>query len=803
MSALVASLFAVGASPAAAIDEDSKPNEPAPFKACVGDATDDQGFTDLGSLMATVPNINCLAYYGITVGKTLTTFDPNSNVTRSEMALFLYRAADLMGVDLMGGDMMVDYGDIAELGEDRQNAITALARNGILSGRGSMAFEPYADITRAEMAIALVALLDHTPGAPVHKPTMGDNAGLYTLGATADAATPPDDRFDDAYASESEPANNAISAAYELGITSGVGDGTMFDPSGTIPRRDMATFIVRALNHSNLRPAGLTAQISGTTVTVSVRDANFAPVVNVDVDAFKAAAAQESRAFNDDGNCTGRTTGFTGEGSEKCEIDGADPVTGTDGNVELSTLEGMVGEGLTVWVWTGDIGDKVDSDTALYRLPVPKGAADPVTKANAIVTTDLPMQADGQSQVTRARFGRTVTVTIQLRGDNGTSADFTDDVNAGPGAGEPDKYNVRVDTFTGTTTQDDTTRVARDSHVVTVNADGAGTFEITARDSDPNDTGQTQTVVYTITPATGATALATTTPAQSPGNIVFDDAPAIPTSMSVKVDGSRPAPGPSGTASNRATVTVLDQYGNPFRGAPVRLFSNDLYDSGTAGDTGSTIRTRAVSTGSRGTVVIGWSYRGNAAEETVVAMWDGFVAGVDLNDNSDFTDDGDRAPVGELGFANVASDGTYTCQPVDSNGVGADVCADAKAHWVGALTSASNSATGLEVLSLDVENGQIIYDGADTGVDPMSVNYDSGDAFTVVSRVDTDGDGDLSDETDQTNPVTLEAFEEALAKALKDSAASDTQFPTLIVTSYVHDDPIDIASFTIDITIDQ
>ena len=38
-------------------------------------------------------NINCLAYYGISAGRTADTFDPNSNVTRSQMALFLYAAA--------------------------------------------------------------------------------------------------------------------------------------------------------------------------------------------------------------------------------------------------------------------------------------------------------------------------------------------------------------------------------------------------------------------------------------------------------------------------------------------------------------------------------------------------------------------------------------------------------------------------------------------------------------------------------------------------------------------------------------
>ena len=96
-------------------------------RACVGDATNDQGFTDLGTLDVRRSEHQLSGLLRDLRRPDADTFDPNANVTRSEMALFLYAAAGLMGVDLMGGDMMVDYGDISELGENRQNAITALA----------------------------------------------------------------------------------------------------------------------------------------------------------------------------------------------------------------------------------------------------------------------------------------------------------------------------------------------------------------------------------------------------------------------------------------------------------------------------------------------------------------------------------------------------------------------------------------------------------------------------------------------------------------------------------------------------
>ena len=327
---------------------------------------EDGGFTDISDVGDDAQAaINCLAYYGVTTGTTADTFGPNSNVTRSQMALFLSRAAGVMGVDLSEGDMGADFGDIADVGDERQSAIAALARNGILSGRSDMAFDPHSDITRAEMAVALVNLADQTPGAPVHK----NKAGLFVLGDDAATASLPNDSFGDAYASVSEPVNNAISAAYELGITTGTGDGTTFNPNGTVPRRNMAQFITRTMGHSNARPASLTAQVAGGTITVSVRNADRAPVVNQPVDAFKAAAAFEAKAFKDNGTCSSRTTLV--DGATKCEVDGADPVTDSGGNANLAQLGAdMIGKGLTVWLWAGDVGDKVGNSTDLYEMSV-------------------------------------------------------------------------------------------------------------------------------------------------------------------------------------------------------------------------------------------------------------------------------------------------------------------------------------------------------------------------------------------------------------------------------------------------
>ena len=410
----------------------------------MGEATNDQGFTDLGTLEAQVPNINCLAYYGISAGRTADTFDPNANVTRGQMALFLYAAADRAGLDLMGGDGDADFGDIAELGENRQNAITALARNGIMSGRSDMAFDPHDDITRAEMAVALVNLVDQASGIV----TKGSD-GLFRLGTAPGAL--PNDTFADAYATVPQPVSNAISVAYELGITSGVGDGTMFNPSGTVPRRNMATFIMNAMAHTNLRPAGLTAQTErGTsTVTVSVRDAAFEPVAAMRVDVFRADTGVAHRAFAEDGSgkCTSHTTAV--DGASKCAIDGADPVTQSDGNVELQSLAGALADasdaGLTVWAWTGDLTDKVGPATEYYVLPVTQ--TDPSVEADeAKISTSRPKDKYGRD-FERSHFGTTVTVTIQLVGDHDDNA-ATPSLDAKPPrTGPAPQYTVKLEWF--------------------------------------------------------------------------------------------------------------------------------------------------------------------------------------------------------------------------------------------------------------------------------------------------------------------------------------------------------------------
>ena len=472
--ALVASLLAVGSAPAGAAeiksgDANTASAEVEPdYTACLGDALEDAGFTDLGTLGDAARDIDCLAYYDITTGKTADTFDPNSNVTREHMALFLYRAANAAGVDTMGGDGDADFGDIADLGEDRQNAIKALARNNILAGRSATAFAPFSDITRAEMVQALVGLLRHA------------NSRLFNADGSLKGVAELD-HFADARAAVPRAVDSAISQAYELGITEGKADATFGSDDG-VPRRHMATFIMRTLAHTNLRPAGVSIQrdigADGPTnaIRISVRSADLEPVSNVRVDAFWMTAERADEAFAD-GACTRLVRSVT-SGNTACQIDRTDRRTDGSGNRTIGNVD--FSKGAVVWAWTGAVGDKIASGTVRYRM-VAAPSASSAKANNAAVSSSLP---DG---ITNAQFGSSVAVTVQLKGDN--PAGFPVTIDAGP-AKNGASYSVLLSYPNGTADR------------VTIQADetGSASFDVILSDPDTRKDNTTAdgTVTYTI-----------------------------------------------------------------------------------------------------------------------------------------------------------------------------------------------------------------------------------------------------------------------------------------------------------------
>ena len=167
--ALIASLLAVVASPAGAVNQvedeltETWRYDTEVYGACPAgsDAVADHGFTDVSDDHAFQDVINCVAYYGITNGTgDGATFSPNDEVTRAQMAVFIARAAGVAGVSLGSGSG--GFSDIGDIWQEAQDAINGLASMGMVPDGGE--FRPDDAITRAEMATFMVGLL--AEGAP-------------------------------------------------------------------------------------------------------------------------------------------------------------------------------------------------------------------------------------------------------------------------------------------------------------------------------------------------------------------------------------------------------------------------------------------------------------------------------------------------------------------------------------------------------------------------------------------------------------------------------------------------------------
>jgi hypothetical protein len=97
--------------------------------------------------------INQLAQLGITEGTSPTTFDPDGDVTRWQMALFLTRLYSNAGETLPAGTD--GYSDTSDLPVYAQVAIDQLAALGITTGTTATTFTPYGLVTREQMAAFL------------------------------------------------------------------------------------------------------------------------------------------------------------------------------------------------------------------------------------------------------------------------------------------------------------------------------------------------------------------------------------------------------------------------------------------------------------------------------------------------------------------------------------------------------------------------------------------------------------------------------------------------------------------------
>lgn len=180
------------------------------------------GLDDVDPLGTHGQDIDCMVYFGIMPPVTGDLFDPSGPIARWQMAQYLIREAEIIGVDIpeVGAQGFTDLGGLPTGVVNDINSLKAL---GITTGVSPTLFDPNGTIPRWQMALFLTR---------VHQ-----NAG-YTL----PASTSP---FADLGGLNGE-AVGAIQGLVRLGVTNGT-SATTFSPYSDVTREQMASFLARLL----------------------------------------------------------------------------------------------------------------------------------------------------------------------------------------------------------------------------------------------------------------------------------------------------------------------------------------------------------------------------------------------------------------------------------------------------------------------------------------------------------------------------------------------------------------------------
>ncbi len=175
----------------------------------------DSPFIDVSSSSRFYKEIMWAYENGITAGKTATTFAPEADCTRGQVVTFLWRAEGCPEPTISANP----FTDVAST-SPFYKAILWAYENGITTGKTATTFEPDTVVTR-EQFVTFLWRCENKPASSVSNPFVDVVAGRYS--------TP------------------AILWAYENGITTGK-TATTFQPSATVIRQHVVTFLYRAYN---------------------------------------------------------------------------------------------------------------------------------------------------------------------------------------------------------------------------------------------------------------------------------------------------------------------------------------------------------------------------------------------------------------------------------------------------------------------------------------------------------------------------------------------------------------------------
>ena len=270
----------------------------------LGDGTS-QGFSDIGTYSAEIQTaINQLKQMDVTTGTTATTYSPDDNVTREQMALFLDRLLKKATPGPGGNTEYVSGTTGAKeiKSNDEDHNFTDL-----LTGTGSTI-----------LMESLAAL-----------------KSLFNLGVVSSTT-----------GTTFEPQKLLLRKTMATWITNALAHTTA-RPKGLI------------FQASTYRTTG-TPQIS---FSITYRDDNFAPIVGAYIDTFRYTHSIDTTVvrWGTTGLCSG-SINTTTVGSTKCTVDAGDPATDANGDLEVFWGNLPSTNKVDFWAWTAATGTVYDND---------------------------------------------------------------------------------------------------------------------------------------------------------------------------------------------------------------------------------------------------------------------------------------------------------------------------------------------------------------------------------------------------------------------------------------------------------
>lgn len=536
-AALMLAVSILTAAPASAAS--GKADHLPEFSACVGPALESYDFTDTAGIVAEQA-VDCLVHYRITQGKTPSSFAPGETVTRRQMALFLTRAARIAGIRM--SDALEDQGftDVGGLSEEARDAVNRMAQLEIMTGVSENRFDPRGRVSRREMAVFLARFLELAEvgegGTPIvtvvsDESLFGDVSGLP------------------------RGVETAVYQLYEMGVTEGTSD-TTFSPDNSVTRGQMASYITRALAHTNARPSGVTVQTADelvvqgeqTEVLISLRDRFHRPVRDAYVDLF-SADLDTGGAFDRDGACStlikNRPVPL---GGRSCTIDTADSLTDPFGNaVDSIQVDGDI----TLWAWTGRLDDEYERGEAEAGTFIVRTSKPPV---------DLEVTDDMEEGAELLAFGDSITFTLQVVDRDGDPV--------------PVVRTVRINTTT------EVNGVVRNNESRTYRTDSSGRRTFTYRETDPgrSDDDDVITLDFDVSTSELAVRDETTLGERDGGGFRATWSQEEPEPIALRII-QKPlfhvASDQDRGAVNSVQALLTDQYGDPVRRRQILFSSQD------------------------------------------------------------------------------------------------------------------------------------------------------------------------------------------------------------------------------------